>query len=121
MFTLVFYSGIYDTEFKKRRQNNLDVSYDLNSVMQYDTNTFSKNGKHTMETKSNPNRKLGSTSHFDANDLKKIDKLYCNGGKKCEWNLVMTSVVTTLGSILNFLCRLYLISNTCTTVQFEIC
>lgn len=74
--------GIYDTEFKKRRQNNLDVSYDLNSVMQYDTNTFSKNGKHTMETKSNPNRKLGSTSHFDANDLKKIDKLYCNGGKK---------------------------------------
>ncbi|XP_066027681.1 blastula protease 10-like isoform X2 [Pocillopora verrucosa] len=91
-------AGIYDTEFKKRRQNNLDVSYDLNSVMQYDTNTFSKNGKHTMEAKSNPNRKLGSTSHFDANDLKKIDKLYCNGGKKFKDHKFQLKTGTGWGS-----------------------
>ncbi|XP_022780096.1 zinc metalloproteinase nas-1-like isoform X4 [Stylophora pistillata] len=73
--------GIFKTEFKKRIQNNQGFPYDLNSIMQYDTHTFSKNGKHTMEAKTNPNHKLGSTSHFDAMDLEKINALYCNEKK----------------------------------------
>ncbi|KAL6461630.1 hypothetical protein MHYP_G00297740 [Metynnis hypsauchen] len=64
--------------FDKFNTNNLGTPYDYGSVMQYARDAFSKNGKPTMVPIPNPNVKIGLATEMSANDILRVNKLYCS-------------------------------------------
>ncbi|KAL6461611.1 hypothetical protein MHYP_G00297550 [Metynnis hypsauchen] len=64
--------------FDKVFTNNLGTPYDYGSVMQYPRYAFSKNGKPTMVPIPNPNVKIGLATEMSANDILRVNKLYCS-------------------------------------------
>ncbi|KAL7405882.1 hypothetical protein ABVT39_009237 [Epinephelus coioides] len=62
--------------FDQEDTNNLGSPYDFNSVMQYSKYAFSKNGKPTIVSKSNPNLNFGRATQMSANDIARVNALY---------------------------------------------
>ncbi|XP_030582082.1 high choriolytic enzyme 1-like [Archocentrus centrarchus] len=62
--------------FVKVQTNNLQTSYDFNSVMHYPRTAFSRNGQPTIVAKSNPNLDFGRATQMSANDIARINRLY---------------------------------------------
>ncbi|XP_036439793.1 low choriolytic enzyme-like [Colossoma macropomum] len=63
--------------FDKHNTNNLGTPYDYGSVMHYGRYAFSKNGQPTMIPIPNPNVKIGLSTEMNANDILRVNKLYC--------------------------------------------
>ena len=61
--------------FQKYRTNFLNERYDYNSIMHYRNDEFSRNGRWTIQSKQNPQMKLGNT-RFSETDVRAINKLY---------------------------------------------
>ncbi|XP_030581711.1 high choriolytic enzyme 2-like [Archocentrus centrarchus] len=64
------------SNFEKKQTNNLQTSYDFNSVMHYPRTAFSRNGQPTIVAKSNPNLDFGRATQMSANDIARINRLY---------------------------------------------
>ncbi|KAI3377317.1 hypothetical protein L3Q82_008519 [Scortum barcoo] len=62
--------------FEKVKTNNLETTYDFNSVMHYSNKAFSKNGNPTIIARSNPNLTFGFATEMSANDIARVNKLY---------------------------------------------
>ena len=56
--------------------NTLDEPYDFLSIMHYDNKAFTKNGKDTLQSLTNPKMKLGQTKRLTKTDVNQINKLY---------------------------------------------
>ena len=86
---VVILASDLSSEFDTQSQNNLGFPYDKKSIMQYGKTAFGKTLSDgttavTMQSKSNPDEKLGAPSHMDAMDLEKINLLYKCDHKKCK-------------------------------------
>ncbi|KAL7833737.1 hypothetical protein AOLI_G00286970 [Acnodon oligacanthus] len=68
----------FEYSFQKVYTNNLGTPYDYNSVMQYPRDAFSSNGQPTMVPIPNPNVPIGISTEMSANDIQRINKLYCS-------------------------------------------
>ncbi|KAF4108583.1 zinc metalloproteinase nas-13-like [Onychostoma macrolepis] len=68
-----------EDNFLKRRGKTLGLKYDLDSIMHYGTNYFSRNGKPTIEPKKS-GVTIGQRSYLSDLDVQRIRKLY-NCGK----------------------------------------
>ncbi|XP_053178975.1 low choriolytic enzyme-like [Scomber japonicus] len=67
------------SQFKKVETRNLGTPYDYNSVMQYKSDFFSKNGKPTMIPIPDPNVPIGEATEMSPNDILRVNRLYrCN-------------------------------------------
>ncbi|XP_036440034.1 low choriolytic enzyme-like [Colossoma macropomum] len=64
--------------FKKVDTNNLGTAYDYGSVMHYERDAFTKNGQPTMIPIPNPDVEIGLATEMNANDILRVNKLYCN-------------------------------------------
>ena len=54
--------------------------YDFDSLMHYENNAFSNNGRSTIVANGSPNKKLGQRNGFSPIDIKQLNKLYgCKG------------------------------------------
>ena len=56
--------------------NTLDEPYDFLSIMHYDNKAFTKNGKDTLQSLTNPKMKLGQMKRLTKTDVNQINKLY---------------------------------------------
>ncbi|XP_037615700.1 high choriolytic enzyme 1-like isoform X2 [Sebastes umbrosus] len=65
--------------FDKVETNNLGTPYDYNSVMQYERYAFSKNFEPTIVPIPDPNVAIGEATEMSANDILRVNRLYCNG------------------------------------------
>uniref|UniRef100_A0A3Q1ET63 Metalloendopeptidase n=1 Tax=Acanthochromis polyacanthus TaxID=80966 RepID=A0A3Q1ET63_9TELE len=63
-------SGKEERNFRKVPTNNLQTSYDFNSVMHYSKYAFSKNGRPTIIARSDPNKSFGRATSMSANDIR---------------------------------------------------
>lgn len=65
--------------FQKYNTNNLNLPYDIFSIMHYESYAFSKNGKKTIIAKSDPSILLKNSAfkEFGGLDVKKLNALYC--------------------------------------------
>ncbi|XP_062291401.1 low choriolytic enzyme-like [Scomber scombrus] len=66
-----------ESNFQKVQTNNLGTPYDFQSVMHYSRYAFSKNGNPTIVAKSNPNLNFGHARTLSANDIARVNRLYC--------------------------------------------
>lgn len=66
----------FEDQFQTYSVQNFGYEYDLYSLMHYRLTEFSRNGLHTIESKSNPNDRLGNNEFFTKIDLKQINSLY---------------------------------------------
>ncbi|XP_053178954.1 low choriolytic enzyme-like [Scomber japonicus] len=68
-----------EDQFEKVKTRNLGTPYDYNSVMQYESDYFSKNGKPTMIPIPDPNVPIGKATKMSPNDILRVNRLYrCN-------------------------------------------
>ena len=59
--------------------DTLDEPYDFLSIMHYDNKAFTKNGRDTIQSLTNPKMKLGQIKRLTKTDVRQINKLYrCN-------------------------------------------
>lgn len=65
--------------FDKVQTNNLGTPYDYNSVMQYGRFAFSRNRQPTIVPIPDPNVAIGEATEMSANDILRVNRLYCNG------------------------------------------
>eukprot|EP00112_Aurelia_sp_Birch-Aquarium-sp1_P021049 Seg557.3 transcript_id=Seg557.3/GoldUCD/mRNA.D3Y31 product="Zinc metalloproteinase nas-6" protein_id=Seg557.3/GoldUCD/D3Y31 len=90
----IHHSNINDgqlKQFDKYRSGEaatLGMPYDKKSIMHYGNYAFSKNGKKTITSLSNPSELLGNTHAFSKIDIQQLNKYYdCKGktttAKKC--------------------------------------
>lgn len=57
--------------------------YDADSVMHYNKNAFSKNGKPTIQLIGNKNKELGQRQGMSVEDIVQLNRLYhCEGSYK---------------------------------------
>ncbi|KAL7831155.1 hypothetical protein SRHO_G00306570 [Serrasalmus rhombeus] len=63
--------------FDKINTNNLGTAYDYGSIMQYASTAFSMNGQPTMVPIPNKNVVMGHATEMNANDILRVNKLYC--------------------------------------------
>uniref|UniRef100_A0A8C1NR34 Metalloendopeptidase n=1 Tax=Cyprinus carpio TaxID=7962 RepID=A0A8C1NR34_CYPCA len=61
--------------FLKRKGNTLGLKYDLESILHYGSNYFSRNGKPTIQPKES-NVTIGQRTHLSDLDVQRIRKLY---------------------------------------------
>ena len=60
--------------------DTLGEPYDFLSIMHYDNKAFTKNGRDTLQSLTNPKMKLGQIKRLTKTDVNQINKLYhCNG------------------------------------------
>eukprot|EP00112_Aurelia_sp_Birch-Aquarium-sp1_P026852 Seg98.3 transcript_id=Seg98.3/GoldUCD/mRNA.D3Y31 product="Zinc metalloproteinase nas-4" protein_id=Seg98.3/GoldUCD/D3Y31 len=95
-------SGV-DFNFKKYRPggaSTLGAPYDKQSVMHYGNYAFSRNGKKTITSLSNPNERLGQRKRLSKIDVQQLNKLYkCKGketsskGAKCVDKYIFCSAL----------------------------
>ena len=64
--------------------DTLKVPYDYDSIMYYETNSFSKNGEPTLRSIKDPARKLGQRNGFTQIDIQEINSLYECSCKSCD-------------------------------------
>ncbi|XP_010736121.2 low choriolytic enzyme [Larimichthys crocea] len=62
--------------FRKVATNNLGTPYDFKSVMHYSQYAFSKNGKPTIVSRSNPSLYIGRNYAMSYNDIQRVKRLY---------------------------------------------
>ena len=74
MLSMFLFTG-ESYNFNKYRTNYLNERYDLNSIMHYRNNEFSRNGRWTIQAKHNNQLRLGNT-RFSDTDVRAINKLY---------------------------------------------
>uniref|UniRef100_A0A3P8W2R1 Peptidase M12A domain-containing protein n=1 Tax=Cynoglossus semilaevis TaxID=244447 RepID=A0A3P8W2R1_CYNSE len=74
MFQNIDRSGF--NQFMKVQTNNLRTPYDYNSIMHYQKNFFSKNGKPTIVPVPNPNVPIGMATRMSRNDIARVNRLY---------------------------------------------
>ncbi|XP_058485387.1 hatching enzyme 1.2-like [Solea solea] len=76
---LVYWENIIDDmeyNFYKIDTLNQGTPYDYNSVMQYERNAFSKNGRPTMVPTPNNNVAFGQATQMSRNDIDRLNRLY---------------------------------------------
>ncbi|XP_016409953.1 zinc metalloproteinase nas-13-like [Sinocyclocheilus rhinocerous] len=64
-----------EDNFVKKKGNTLGLKYDLESIMHYGTNYFSRNGMPTIEPKES-SVTIGQKSHLSDLDVQRIRRLY---------------------------------------------
>eukprot|EP00112_Aurelia_sp_Birch-Aquarium-sp1_P021050 Seg557.4 transcript_id=Seg557.4/GoldUCD/mRNA.D3Y31 product="Zinc metalloproteinase nas-6" protein_id=Seg557.4/GoldUCD/D3Y31 len=74
--------------YRSWEASKLGVPYDKQSIMHYGNSAFSKNGKKTITSLSDPNEIMGQRRKFSEIDIQKLNKYYnCKGktttAKKC--------------------------------------
>ncbi|XP_063052792.1 high choriolytic enzyme 1-like [Engraulis encrasicolus] len=62
--------------FNKKATLNQGTPYDYNSVMQYFSTAFSKNGEPTMVPIPDPNVEIGTATEMSHNDILRVNRLY---------------------------------------------
>ncbi|XP_026074878.1 low choriolytic enzyme-like [Carassius auratus] len=65
--------------FLKKKGNTLGLKYDLDSILHYGSNYFSRNGQPTIQPKES-NITIGQRTHLSDLDVQRIRKLYHCGG-----------------------------------------
>ena len=85
----------FEDQFQTYSVQNFGYEYDLYSLMHYRLTEFSRNGLHTIESKSNPNDRLGNNEFFTKIDLKQINSLYNCPSKylKCKLDCLWLGIV----------------------------
>lgn len=77
--------------------NTLDEPYDFHSIMHYDNKAFTKNGKDTLQSLTNPKMKLGQTKRLTKTDVNQINKLYrCGTRVRKGINILYTVYFTVI-------------------------
>ncbi|XP_031572670.1 meprin A subunit beta-like [Actinia tenebrosa] len=66
--------------------DRLKAAYDLGSIMHYGKYEFSRNGKPTIESISNPNQQLGQRNGFSQTDIFEVNALYDCSGPSNGWS-----------------------------------
>ena len=90
-FIDIIYDNIRDgaeSNFYKNqpgRTNTLGLGYDLQSVMHYSRNTFSKNGSDTIRAKDPSVTSFGNSQQLSPLDIAKTKALYNCGEQLYEW------------------------------------
>ncbi|XP_028812730.1 high choriolytic enzyme 2-like [Denticeps clupeoides] len=64
--------------FERIMTNNLDTSYDYNSVMHYGRDAFSRNGQPTIVPIPDVNVPVWRAEEMSANDILRNNRLYCD-------------------------------------------
>ena len=72
--------------------NTLDEPYDFLSIMHYDNKAFTKNGKDTLQSLTNPKMKLGQTKRLTKTDVNQINKLYRCGTRVRKGRYILYTV-----------------------------
>ncbi|KAM9495330.1 high choriolytic enzyme 1-like [Clarias gariepinus] len=67
-----------EDNFQKYVTNNLNTSYDYNSVMHYVRDAFSKNGKPTIVPIPRSDVPIGLAKEMSKNDILRVKRLYCH-------------------------------------------
>lgn len=67
-------------KYTKNQVTNYNTRYDYNSIMHYEANAFSKNGRPTMVAKLAEGANMGKAKKMSQTDIIKINSMYgCNG------------------------------------------
>ena len=78
--------SVNEINFEKLEASEVDtlgIQYDLESVMHYGNFAFTKNGKHTVQSIEDPQKRLGNVNGLSNLDVVKINALYgCSSKSK---------------------------------------